>query len=68
MTQPERLERGGHCRLLKLRQMGTQRVHMEGVLLWLVHRARRARTRDFCPALADLGSPVENIFFFTTHY
>jgi hypothetical protein len=34
-----------------------------GVLPWLVHRARCAGTRDFCPALAALVSPVQNILF-----
>ncbi len=52
---PERLERGGPCRLLKLRQMGTQRVQMKGVL--------RAGTRGFCPTLAAVVGPVQNIFF-----
>ncbi len=33
---PERSERGGPCRLLKLRQMGTYGVHRKGVLSWLV--------------------------------
>jgi hypothetical protein len=40
---------------LKLRQMGTQRVQMKGVL--------RAGTRGFCPALAVLVGPVQNLFF-----
>jgi hypothetical protein len=55
-------ERGGPCWLLKLRQMGTQRVHMKEVLPWLVHWARRAGTRDLCPALAALVSSVQNVF------
>ena len=32
------------CLLLKLRQMGTQGVHMNGILPWLVRWARRAST------------------------
>ncbi len=48
--------------------MGTQRVQMKGVLPWLVRWARHARTRDFCPALAALVSPVQNVFqFMCTH-
>jgi hypothetical protein len=37
---------------------------MKGVLPWLVRWARRAGIRiiDFCPALAALVSPVQNIF------
>jgi hypothetical protein len=38
---------------------------MKGVLLWLVHGACRAGTRDFCPALAALVVPVQNIFSLT---
>jgi hypothetical protein len=41
--------------------METQQVHMKGVLSWLVHWARCASTRDFCPALAALVGPVQNI-------
>ncbi len=67
-VRPERLERDGPCWLLKLRQMGTQRVHMKGVLTLLVRWARRAGTIDFCPALAALVGPVQNIIFLTIHY
>jgi hypothetical protein len=35
---------------------------MKGVLPWLVRWACRAGTRDFCPALAALVSPIQNIF------
>ncbi len=42
--------------------MGTQRVQMEGVLLWLIHWACRAVTRDFWSALAALVGAVQNIF------
>ncbi len=62
------VERVGPCWLLKLRWMGTQGVHMKGVLPRLVRWACRARTRDFCPALAALVGPVQNIFFLTVHY
>ncbi len=33
---------------------------MNGVLSWLVRWALHAGTRDFCPALAALVSPVQN--------
>ncbi len=58
----QRLERGGTCWLLKLRWMGTQRVQIKGVLLWLIRRACRAYTRDFYSALAALVGPVQNSF------
>jgi hypothetical protein len=48
--------------------MGTQEVHMKGALPWLVRWARRAVTRDFCPALAAFVSTVQNIVFLTVHY
>ncbi len=48
--------------------MGTQRVQMKGVLHWLVRWAYRDGTRDFCPALAALVGPVQNIFFPTLQY
>jgi hypothetical protein len=35
---------------------------MKGVLPWLVSWAHRAGTGDFCPALAALVSPLQNIF------
>jgi hypothetical protein len=35
MSPPERRERGDPCWLLKLKQLGTQGVHMKGVLPWL---------------------------------
>ncbi len=40
------------CSLLKLGKMGTQGVHMKGVVPWLVLWARHAGTRYFCPALS----------------
>jgi hypothetical protein len=48
--------------------MGTQRGQMIGILPWLVHWPRRASTIDFCPALAALVSPVQNIIFLTAHF
>jgi hypothetical protein len=42
--------------------MWTKGVQMKGVLPCLVHRARRAGTRDFCPALAALVGPVQALF------
>ncbi len=41
---------------------------MEGVLSWLVRRARYAGTIDFCSALAALVSPEQNIIFLTAHF
>jgi hypothetical protein len=65
---PERLDRGGPCLLLKLRQMGTQRVQMKGVFPWLVRWTCRPSTRDLRPALAALVGTVQYIFFLTVHY
>ncbi len=48
--------------------MGTQRVQMKEALPWLVRWACHDGTRDFCPALAALVGPVQNIFFLTVHY
>jgi hypothetical protein len=48
--------------------MGSQRVQMKGVHLWLVRFARRARTKDFYPALAALIIPVQNMFRLTVNY
>ncbi len=61
---PERLERVGPCWLdcWNWGEWGTQRVQMKGVLPWLFRWACAAGTRDFCPALAALIGPVQNIF------
>ncbi len=59
---PERLEWGGPCWQLKLRWMGTQRLQIKGILPCLVRWTRRSGTRDFCPTLAALVSPAQNIF------
>ncbi len=48
--------------------MGTQGVQIKGVLPWLVRWAPRASTRDFCPVLASLVGPVQNICFLSVHY
>ncbi len=49
--------------------MGTQGVHMLGVIPWLVLWACRAGTREiFVHALACLVGPVQNIIFLTGHY
>ncbi len=48
--------------------METLGVHRKGVLPRLVHWARRADTIYFCPALADLVSPVQNIIFLTAYF
>ena len=45
--------------------MGTQGVHMKGVLPSLVCWASRAGTTDFCRTLTALVNPVQNIFFLT---
>jgi hypothetical protein len=55
-------------RLLKLRGMGTQRVHRKGVLPWLFRLGLSCRYNSFCSALAALVSPVQNIFFLAVHY
>jgi hypothetical protein len=47
---------------------GTHEEHMKGVLPWWVHWAHPAGTRDFCPSLAALVGPVQNMFFFTVPY
>jgi hypothetical protein len=48
--------------------METYRVQMKGELPWLVRWACCAGTRDFCPSLAALVGPVQNITFLITHY
>ncbi len=45
--------------------MGTQGVQIKEVAPWLVRRARRAGTRDFCPALVG---PVQNNVFLAVNY
>jgi len=45
--------------------MGTQKVHFKGFLTSLVRLARRAGTRDFCPALACSSQPI---IFLTVHF
>ncbi len=53
--------------VLKLRWMGTQGVQMKVVLVGCFRWACRAGTRKFCPALAALVGPIQNIFFLTVH-
>ncbi len=53
--------------LLELKAKGTQRVHMIGVLPWLIRWALHTGRRDFCPVVASLVGPVQNIFL-TVHY
>jgi hypothetical protein len=48
--------------------MGTQRVHMKGVLPWLVRWACRGSTIGFCSALTALVGRVQNIFFLIVLY
>ena len=45
--------------------MGTRGGQLNGVLPWLVRWNHRAGTRDFCPALAALVSPVKIVNFST---
>jgi hypothetical protein len=40
---------------------------MKGVHTWLICWARCGGSGDFCPALAALAGPVQNIFFLTGH-
>jgi hypothetical protein len=46
----------------------SKRVQMKGVLPWLARWDLHAGTWDFCPALAALVRPVQNIFFLAVHY
>ncbi len=48
--------------LVKLRQMGTQGVHLKGVLPWLIRWSYRAGTRDFLSCLGCFSWP-STIFF-----
>jgi len=48
--------------------MGTQEVQLKWILPWLVRWARRASTRDFCPALVAEVGAVQNIIFLNVHY
>ncbi len=48
--------------------MGTYGVQMKQVLSWLVRWTRRASTKDFCPTLAALVNPGQNIIFLTAHF
>jgi hypothetical protein len=64
----ETKDRGGLCGVLKLRQIGTQRVQMKGVLPLLFSLALHAGIKEFCPALAALVGPVQKYFFLTIHY
>ncbi len=66
-VEPERVEMGDPCWLLKLRWMGTQREQMKEVLSWLVHWTCRAGTRDFCSALAA-PLPSRKYCLLTIHY
>jgi hypothetical protein len=60
----ERPERGGPFWLLKVRQIGSQGVHMKGVFPWLVCWARRARTRYFVMPWLRLSSSHRTLFHF----
>jgi hypothetical protein len=55
-----------HCRMLKLRQMETQRVLMKGILPRLVCWARHAGTRDF--VLPWLLYSAQYKYFFPHHH
>jgi hypothetical protein len=54
--------------LLKLRQMGTERVQMKGALPWLVYWALHASTRGFCLASAALLGTVQNMYYVLLPY
>ncbi len=47
-----------------LRQMGTQRVQMKGILPWLVRWALHAGTRDFFLSFLGCSSPPSTKYFF----
>jgi hypothetical protein len=62
--------KGGPTFIILLRQMGTHEVlyiYMKGVLPWLVRWACRFSIRNFCPALAALVGPVQNMLFLSPH-
>jgi hypothetical protein len=48
--------------------MGTQREQMIGILPLLARWTYRTGTIDFCPALASLVSPAQNIILLTAHF
>jgi|688.fasta_scaffold696624_1 hypothetical protein len=64
LSAPERLERGGPCRLLKLRRMGTHGGHLKEVLPWLDRWAKyffphRTLFHFICPpSPSKLGQAV----------
>jgi hypothetical protein len=66
-SNPERPERGGPCRLLKLRPMGTLGVHVKEALPWLVHWALQAITKDICLGCSSQPS-TKYIIFRTAHF
>ncbi len=68
MPQPERLERGGPCWLLKLRQMETQRGQMTGVTFFVGLLGLSCRYKWFLLCLAALVGLVQNIFFLMVYY
>ncbi len=53
------IEKGGPCRMLKLRQIGTYGIHFRGFLPWLVLSAGK---REYFPALAGLVDWLKRIF------
>jgi hypothetical protein len=62
--RPERLEKGGPCWLLKLRQMGTQREQIKRVLPWLVRLIVACRYKSFLFCLGcSIVGPEQNILF-----
>jgi hypothetical protein len=59
-----RLERGDPCSLLKLRQMGTQRLQTKGVLSWLVRSLGfLCRYKRFLSCLGYSSRPQYKISF-----
>jgi hypothetical protein len=62
-SNPERPERGGPCRLLKLRQMGTLGVHVKEALPWLVHWALHASQERYLSCLDCSSQPSSKYYF-----
>ncbi len=54
---------GGPCWLLQLRQMGSQGVHMKGVLPWLVLWSRHAGYKRLLSFLGCSSLPSKKLFF-----
>ncbi len=64
VVSEERLERGGPAECWNWGEWGLKEYKWNWSFPWLVCWTRRAGTIDFCPALAALVSPVQNIALF----